>query len=252
MAKRVAVRLATAPPPPAPPLLTDLLVYWPLSEASGNRSDLHTNGYTLTQVGTLGSAAGHVYDLAGDFDMDTDHGLTRARADAPLINFDSSTPFTIVTWMLLDNVSGGPDSPTYYRTLVTFNAGSSWTGGYHIQTTAGGQIYVSLGKTGSVEHYTNHVADSVLALDAWHMFAWTHDAGELVYYLDGSIIDTDTNAYPFVAAIEGNFYIGIRYGSVQVWDGQIGPVAMFSKALGKAELDWLYNGGAGRSYAELA
>ena len=40
------------------PSIADLLAWWQLDEASGNRADSHTGGYTLTDNNTVTTAQG--------------------------------------------------------------------------------------------------------------------------------------------------------------------------------------------------
>lgn len=230
-----------------PELLANLLTYWPLDEMSGSRVDVH-GGYTLSEVGTLGYGGGLAYPNAALYDMTADNALTRSLASCALINFSQSTPFTIAAWLYLTAESGGPDTPAYYRSILNINGGSAFGGGYTIHTTAGRQIYCVLGNTGGTAYnlHTGHF----LALNTWQLFAWTHNAGSLMYYLDGATV-TDENAIGFAAASAGNFYVGIKAGASYVFDGRMGPVMMFNRALATSELNWLYNGGLGRTYEVL-
>lgn len=245
---KVAVRRSVVTPAPA--LLASLLAYWPLSEAGGQRYDLHANALHLSEVGTLGAATGLVYLNAAAYDMDTDHGLTRSLAQSALLNFDSTTPFTIAVWLYLTDNTGGPDSPDYYRTILSLNGGSSFGGGYHIQTTNGAQIYFAIGKTGGPPQYTWHTPH-YLMLNQWSLFGLAYADGIFTAYLDASDASDNLGAYAFTAATSGAFYVGIKGGNAQVWDGRMGPLLVFNKALDASEFAWLYNAGAGRTYAAL-
>ena len=230
-------------------LLTGLLTYWALDETSGSRADSHENGYTLSEGGTLGTADGLVYAKAALFAADADNYLIRARASAPLLNFNSSTPFTIAVWCYPTAWAAGSDSPDYYRFMVSFNDGSYAAGGYELKTTNGGQVHVLLGKTGGVPQYSYHTT-LYATLNAWQLVAWTHNSGSLLYYLNGSTV-TDTNSYAFTSATGHDFRIGISKFDKYNYAGRLGPVAIWSRALSVSELGAFYNGGSGLTYAEL-
>ena len=147
--------------------------------------------------------------------------------------------------------TGGPDSPDYYKYIVTFGDGSPFSGGHRFQITNQGKIYAVLGKTGGPPAYDYHTTFK-LTLNTWQLFAWTHNANALVYYLDGTT-ESDTNAIAFTAAKSGNFRVGCRASDpVQFnYDGRLGPIAVWDRALSTAELDTYRNGGAGLTYAQL-
>jgi len=247
---KVAVRRSTTP---APSLLANLVAYWPLSEASGARNDAHTNALHLSEVGTLGADTGLVYEQAADFDMAADNMLTRAFANAAAINPGAADAFSLVLWCRPTAFDGGPDSPNYYRLFCSLNYGSYNSGGYVFQTTAAGEFYLNLGNT------TSDPGDTIAwhtglscTLNQWQMVAFTYDGptGAAVARLNATSAST-TNTHPFTAATSGDFYLGGRGGNSYVYDGQMGPVMFFDKVLNGTELDWLYNSGAGRTYAVL-
>lgn len=249
---KVAVRRSVAP---APSLLANLVAYWPLSEASGNtRADAHSNGYDLTETGTLATDTGHIYAAAADFDMTADNWLTRQYANSALINFGAGDAFSLVLWCRPTAFTGGPDSPEYYRIFCSLNYGSYNSGGYVFQTTAAGQFYINLGNTMSdpVDTLGWHTGLSC-TLNQWQMVAFTYDdsTGAAVARINTNTAST-TNTHPFVAASSGDFYVGGRGNGQYVYDGMIGPFMFFDKVLNATELDWLYNGGVGRAYAEIA
>lgn len=235
-----------------PALKASLLAYWSLQEASGSRADRHTNGYTLTEVAATGSAAGLVYAAAADLDMAADGCLTRARADCALINFDATDSWTYVVWAYPTAFTGGPDTPAYYRMIVSMNYGSGFSGGYKLQTTASGQIYLVTGDDdGSGWGWHPPI---YCTLNQWQMIAWGYDGPTGNSYVRinlTSVSDARPDPADFASATAGAFYIGGRGNGEHVYDGMLGPIAVFGKVLSEAELDWLYNGGDGRAYAEM-
>jgi len=239
-------------------LLNGLLVYWPLSEESGNRADLHSNGYTLTEGGTLGADTGLVYPKAAVFAAGADNYLTRALAGCALINFSAATPFTIAVWCYPTAFDTGADAPTYYRQILNMNLASPFGGGYLLQSTTTldathYSAYVQIGKTGGPPPFSHHTGMPLgFVANAWHLVAITHNANVFVYYMNGNT-ETDTNEIAFTAASGGELSIGIRSPSTptQNYDGRLGPIAMWNRALSVAQLNAFYNAGAGMAYAQL-
>lgn len=236
-----------------PLLLENLVAYWPLDALSGTRNDAHTNGLHLTDENSVSSGAGITYAAAADYDMTIDQWLWRAHADSAAVNFASS--FSIVAWTYPTAFTGGPDSPAYYRMIVSFNYGSGFNGGYKIQTTAAGQLYLVLGGN-SNQGWSWHVDAPYCTLNEWQMVAWTFDyaTGDVACGLNGNLATTvNPNPEFFKPASSGVFSIGGWVeGAVHIFDGRIGPVAMWNRTLTLSEIGWLYNGGQGRAYETLA
>lgn len=236
-----------------PSLLKNLVAYWPMNEVSGSRADAQENGLHLTDENSVSSGTGLAYANAADFDMATDQWLWRARADSAAVNFASS--FSIVAWTFPTAFTGGPDSPSYYRMIVSMNYGSGFTGGYKIQTTASGQLYLVLGGNGN-QGWSWHVDAPYCTLNQWQMVAWTFNyaTGDVACGLNGNLATTvNPNPEYFKPANSGVFSIGGWVeGASHVFDGRIGPVAMWDRPLTSSEIMWLFNGGAGRAYEVLA
>jgi len=101
--------------------------------------------------------------------------------------------------------------------------------------------------------FDHHSAPPVgFVANAWHLIALTHDSNDFLWYMNGDT-ETDTNAIAFTAASGGQLSIGIRSPSTptQNYDGRLGPIAMWNRALSVAELNIFYNAGAGLAYAQL-
>lgn len=237
----------------ASPFLIGLVTYWPLSEASGNRADVGGNAYTLTDTGAVPSADGVLYAKAADFDMTVDKYLTRARADAALINFGVADAFTLAAWVYPTAWSGGPDAPDYYRTVMSFNGGSSIDGGYRFISTSGGQLYVKVGSSAGIGFGFAWHTGLTFTLDQWQLVIVAYDgpSGAAVARINTSqATDTNADAANFIAATDGNFSIGAQEDvSGHVYDGRIGPAMIWSRVLSSAEMTALYNSGAGWPYA---
>lgn len=82
-------------------LLTDLIAYWTLDEASGTREDAHTNNLDLTDNNTVTQAAGQVGDAAAFTAANSEH-LSHA-SDALLQSGDID--FTFAGWAYFNDAA---------------------------------------------------------------------------------------------------------------------------------------------------
>lgn len=220
-------------------LLNNLIAYWPLNEAAGanNALDLHSNALHLTQNSSPGSAAGKVYAGARTFDGANDYF---SRASASLT--PASSDFTVACWVWSDAVS-------IQLVICLDDAGGR---NYRIYHTAGGVSffsYVAGATTARVTGFTTGV---------WHLLiAWRdHALNETHITLNNGAPGNGTSGA--FTTTPTNFLIG-RQGFTleEVWNGRIGPVAMWKSApggggvLSEAQRLALWNGGAGLPYASF-
>lgn len=223
-------------------LLNNLIAYWPLNEAAGANDalDLHSNGLTLTQNSSPGSAAGKVYAGARTFDGRADYF---SRASEALLQ-TGDVDFTFAAWVYLTGAGG----------LVFGKDNNSPDREYYLYADASVTQFVVF-KTGPAEM---PVAGAGVTANTWALvFAW-HDAGN---NLVGIQIDNGTpaTAATTAAAIStaAAFQVSARSyaASRAFWPGRVGPVAMWKSAAGgggvlsEAQRLALWNGGAGLAYA---
>lgn len=79
----------------------NLIAYWPLDEASGDRIDL-VGAYTATDTNTVGSTTGKHYNAASFASATTEY-LSAAHAAVDLAAVFASEVFTIAFWFKLAN-----------------------------------------------------------------------------------------------------------------------------------------------------
>ncbi len=231
-----------------------LVCFWPLDEASGNRYDDGPNAYTLTDTGSVPSAAGQVYTLAADFDMLSDMCLTRTLANSALVNFGPTNGFTLAAWCYPTAFTGGPDSPAYYRHLFSMCGGGYSYGGYRLFTSASGQIVFTQGSVSGLG--TNNLWHSAhyCVLDTWQLVIAAYHAptGQITCRLNTTEdIDVNANAATFAAGAVGAFYVGSYNATQHVYDGRIGPAMIWRRVLTPAEMDALYRAGRGLTFGRL-
>jgi len=233
-------------------LLNNLIAYWPLNEAAGanNALDLHSNGLTLTQTHSPGSAAGLVYAGARTLDGANDYF---SRASEALLQ-TGDTDFTIAAWV-------------YFSSLTA----SQWiVSKRSLGTTSGYQLFYSAADIGGI----NRLRFTVMNNDLFGgVYATTYGAVPtstwlLVCAWHNSVADTiniqiNDGAIDSVATSIGtgsdtnSFVLGAFGASYYFYGGRIGPVTMWKSAAGgggvlsAAQRTALYNGSAGLAYANF-
>lgn len=215
-------------------LLTGLVGYWGLDEASGNALDKHSGGLTLTQNGTSGTNTGIVYATARTFS-----GTQWFRRNSESALQTGNIDFAIAAWVYPADVAN--------RSIVgkfNYSTNNREFGLIHESTLV--QFVVSADGSGTL----TRVQKSLPTMSAWHLYIAWHDATADKIYLqidNGTPAEQAHSTGVFVGA--SPFDIGYLYG-VYSWSGRIGPVAMWkNRTLSAADRSLLWNGGAGLAYS---
>ena len=222
----------------ASPLLTNLIAWYSLNEASGNRADSHAGGYTLTQNGTVNSTTGRVGNAAS-FSGNSANFLSQSGSQ---FNFGNST-FYCATWVFSIDTS--------LRNIASVwdeNANRQWnfdqfSGKYRFYLTsdglfgAGNFVVVetatyTANQWNFVEFYYNAVSDLAgIALN------------------NGSFVTGAFSKGVFPGA-STPFRIGRIASTVDSnpFNGRVDEFAVWSRMLTAGERTTLYNGGNGIAY----
>jgi len=224
-------------------LLTNLISYWALDEASGTRVDLH-GGHDLTDNNSVGAGTGLVYGTAADFDAASNQFLTLSdHADLSVGDID----FTLAAWVKLADkgtnrdVAGKGDSDDQEYSLQYIAANDRFKFTVYTSTGFAGATTVSADAFGSPSTGT------------WYLVVGWHDATEneiaIRVNLQSDAASHTTGSYDSNAS----FAIGIANTNFPGYmDGLIGPVMFWKRRLTLDELNELYNGGAGLPYAAFS
>lgn len=224
--------------------LTDNLVaWWRLDEASGSRADSSGNGFTLTDNNTVGSATGLVSALAADFIPANSESLSTANAtvNGTIV---SATSWTLALWIY-------PEYDGVNRLAPVGNLDGAFSGILMLQKTtptdgnrrASWQVWHNGGGVVGVEP----PADAAVNTWSFVVLKWDTATGKL--YARTNATTTSGTTWTDTLSANAILYLGRRGSSLSgigdYWDGRIGPVGLWSRALTGAELDTLYNSGAG-------
>jgi hypothetical protein len=242
-------------------LLTNLLSYWKMDEAEGSSRVDATENFDATEYGTLPRTTGKVYSYAASYDYDVRAFAYVTEADAlEYFNFNYDDDWSLAGWFYLVEAEEGPDSPPYYRTMMSVNWGSYASGGWCFFL-SGKQLVISLGNLSADNdlRYFNHSGVSFQEGGVWTFFAFTHtgtsgqtDGQPLQWWINGAKY-TDTNPWGLVSAnTNKQLVIGATIDGTHIWDGAIGPVAVWNRVLTDSEVSSIYNSGSGLAFSAFA
>lgn len=213
-------------------LLTDLVSYWKLSEASGSRADSHGSN-TLTDNNTVTSNTGLVYALAAEFTLANSEFLSRA-SNSTLQTGDID--FSFAVWVY----------PTLANTGHVFSKDVNASREYGLDLVSGLQPRWAINGGGGGLSITS---STTLSLNTWNLIVCWHDATAdtiNVQVNNGTAENTTTSGTaPNTGAAE--FRIGAREysGAEAYFEGRIGPVMFHKRLLTTGEKTAWYNAGAG-------
>lgn len=233
---------------------TNLNGYWTLDEASGTRADSTANNNDLTDVNTVGAAAG-IINNGADFEATASEYLSLADTSATGLD-GFGTGFSIQCWMKVEST---PSSGGFYMPFGKWgggggDAGNSWylqyfnNGGtpqlivaWNEETTFGTSSY-SLNHTLSTSAF-EHV---VVVVDT--------DTPGVTFYIDNSATAGSAGSTGgdngTVNASVANFFLGAYNEAAPAgfFDGILDECAIWDRALTADDVADLYNGGAGLAY----
>lgn len=216
-------------------LLTNLVSYWKLDEASGTRVDSHGSN-DLTDNNTVGSAAGIISNAADFTEADSEYLSTTT---LPV----SSFPCSFSCWVKLDDTADEYEflslaknsSPVVYIALR-----SPPSRGYELQVRSGGSTF-----DGSNFAAAN---GGTLSTDWTHVVAVISGSGDAKLYVDNVLVETDTNTFSWPPGMD-EFAIGrIGDSSPGYSNCAVDEVGIWSRALSASDVTNLYNSGNGLAY----
>src|SRR4030095_9558068 len=213
--------------------VTDNLVsYWKLDEASGNRLDSHAAN-PLVPVNAPGNGAGKISNAVN---------LARASAQALAYsgaNFNLSTTdsWSVQLWVMPATNSG-------YFTLIS----AGGTGDQKVYLLVmDGSLQLARWDAGA----TGLQSGVALTIGVWTDVVYTFtstgvNTGTEQFYTDGVARNSRTGAVP--APLAGTLILGVEGSNTHYLNGRLDEVAFWRRALTPTEVVQLYNGGAGATY----
>lgn len=221
-----------------------LVEYWPLNEASGNRTGVHA-GKVLTDNGTVSSATGLVYSTAADFELSNgDESLSRS-GDSDLAAGD--VDFTVACWFKLETEPADSE----FRTLVQKAGGSQFEFRLFIAGSGGNQNVAFGTYGGGTFPSTGPLTD--LVTGRWYLgIGWHDSVADIIGCQLSDGVATTTATGGANASGADPFRIGAGETNTLLWDGLIGPVMFWkNRILTATERYKLFNMGSGLRYDVL-
>jgi hypothetical protein len=214
-----------------------LVGWWPLNEGTGTVAhDISGQGNNGTWSGTLNSPSGTYYttgrigSAAGYFsdsgNSSTNHGLTIGTQPV----YDFTGPFTISMW-----VNPASTYPEMLAARVNYNNGGN--NGYFLV------LYPSSPKLWLLANDGTEgasVAGSGAGLGVWSLITAVYDGTNMFVYVNGVFSSQASAITP--PANGGSLVFGIpEQGGYDSFNGSLGDIRLYSRALSASEIYSLYN-----------
>lgn len=215
-------------------LIDNVIAYWKLDESSGNPADSSGNGYTLSNVGTVGFIAGLINNGA-DF-TPTGDSLNNNTVLAA-----TTYPRTFQAWAKFDSLAGDD------RTIFALGDGVTDYYVLKLRDSDNHIVFRSNNTTSAADIDTGVVATT----GVWyHCVVVQHSSTSVSIYINN--VKTNSIVATFTAVVS-QFYLGYL-GRSTTWyhDGLIDEVAIWNRALSDSEVTLLYNGGLGFSFSNYS
>lgn len=217
------------------PLTVGLVSYWELEEASGERIDIHASN-NLTDGNTVDQAVGKVGNCA-HFEDDNGEYLSSTSSD-----FDTAaSSFTACGWYNFDVL----DEDQYFIGRYASSVANRWWVRYK-----SGNDSVEFLWCNAV--YARLPVASITAGTWYFITAW-YDADSLEIGIQKNSDAPITSAVAVApASNSAPFMVGnLNLASNSGIDGKIDQVGFWTRVLTSAEIDAVYNGGAGGTYNNI-
>ncbi len=215
-----------------------LISWWSMNETGGARNDSHTTANNLTNYNTVGYAAG----LKGNAALITPASLQRLTRNDNASLSTGDIDFTLVANVYLNSTT---------NTMVIANKGDKADQNKRDYTLyyAGGAFGMRVGNGTTSSAVTS---TGTLSAGQWYTIIAWHDSVNNTLNIQVNNGTVNTVSYSG-GAMDTTFplSIGAHFDGTYGLNGRIDEVAFYKRVLTPSERTWLYNGGSGRSYAEL-
>lgn len=217
-------------------LLTGLVSYWPLGEASGTRAD-SVGGNDLTDNNTVTQGGGKIGNAADYVAVNSEY---LSKSDNASLDF--TTAFSFQAWI--------------FGSSLTANAciAAKWAyatdGCWSIQVDGDGTgilIFVADAANDPGNNWRQFESASLTDM-AWYHIVVTYAAGEVKLYVNGTEAEAGSSAGVIPVSLR-NSGAELRLGSFEglgrYWQGREDEAALWSRALTAGEVTTLFNSNSG-------
>jgi len=215
-------------------LSTGLTHYWSLEENGGTRYDSR-GAKNFTEYGSTPRTTGKInyaLDIVGN---QTDYlGAGSALCTDDTFSWNCWVYNTVTVTTPVRCIWSKPDNAQF---------AISWSNPYFHLAVTGSPYQIILQDTSGFSNNT------------WYMYTLTRDAtsGNTYMYKNGNTtpVASDTGHTNAMKGTSGNLEIGRRVSSFDGIDGRLDELSYWDRVLTPAEVEELYNGGAGLSYSDI-
>lgn len=220
-------------------LLTNLTWHYQMGEVSGTRADSTAGARTLTDGNTVTSTTGLVTPLAAQFTLANNENLSRV-SDAGI---QAPAAFTVAGWVKFDAIATN-------QVVVIKSDG----------TTAGSEFgisYISASQKVEIRIYSGVASSQLLSTETIGASTWTFlaaqwdDANNVQKIrVNGNAFATKVNSNTINNAA-GSLLFGLSGGVSNPFGGALNSWSFWSRILTTADIDAVWNSGAGLPYASF-
>lgn len=215
-------------------LLTSLVAYWKLDEASGTRVDsiagnnLTDHNSTLAAAGKIGNAASFV-EASSQYLSSADVAVLRGGAGS----------WTIQAWARATTLSAADHN-------IVVKGAADYTP-YALYTKSGTNTIDFFVSDFNYDHFEEVVGPALSTGTWYHLLAW-YDSGASTLNVQVNAGTVTSVPITFTPFDDGSENAGVEVGGSSgggYWDGLVDEVAKWNRVLTAFERAALYNGGAG-------
>lgn len=221
-------------------LYNNLISYWPLHEASGNRADLIGSNNALTPTNTPSGGAGiiensTVFASASSQRLDIASNATIQTGDVD---------FTFAFWVLL---TSKPAAVMYNTIKYAATAGNAEYYGYWDNATDRFKFVVNRATDVPQTATANSLGAPSTA--TWYFICQWHDANADTVNIEVNAGTTDSTATGGALQAAGTAALTMGGAATGGYlNGQMCEVGLWKRVLTRQERTWLYNNGEGRTF----
>jgi hypothetical protein len=223
-------------------VITDMVEYYSLDEASGNALGAHASK-TATDTNTVTAGTGKVSG-ARDFEQSSSQYFTRSDSA-----FTFTGDFTVSVWVkpesLLSNAGG-------YGAGIASQMTSDSAGDWWVSADVDGAVvFAHWGNSGADTNGRRTTGASKLSNGNWAHVVCRNSGGTFTVWVNGVSESLTEDSTASGWGTQG-FSIGRQYtGGTYHFDGLIDELGIWGAAKSNDDIAWLYNSGSGRSYADI-
>lgn len=225
---------------------TNLIAWWKMNEASGNRSDL-VGSHTLTDVNTVGSATGKI-DNGADFELSNSEYMYNTSTD---FHITGANPFSISLWFKAESLPGSGTTGVFISNKKNNNSVGDCFKMMISSSTDGNEIFCQTWASGG-GFLTLDTGVAVSTGTWYHLVFVKANASDWKVYVNNSLVAQSTSTRSNSSTALNGISIGAEdqeaSGVSQYFDGVIDELGIWTKALDTTEIAQLYNSGTGITY----